>query len=176
MAVTDVRTQLLDALEREADEHGIDIVDVEVTGPSSAPIVRVRIDHADEEAPVISLDEVTEQTAWIDAVIDELDPVSGSYTLEVSSPGMDRPLRRPRDFERFAGEQVQVQTTATEGRRRFSGRLLGLREGNVVLSCDEGEVLIALEQIASAKIKPDYDAGKGQKKGQGKGQKKGKKS
>lgn len=164
MAVLDVRQEVLAALEAEAPAHGIDIVDVEVTGAKSAPILRVRIDHADEEAPTISLDEVTEETAWIDETIDQLDPVPSSFTLEVSSPGMDRPLRRAHDFERFAGEQVQVQTTAIEGRRRFTGKLLGMRDDSVCLSTDEGEVLIPLAEVKSGKIKPDYDANKGKKK------------
>ena len=97
-------------------------------------------------------------------MLDELDPLPGAYTLEVSSPGMDRPLRRPHDFERFAGQQIQLTTTATEGRKRFSGTLEGIADGVVRLTCDEGEFEIPFEEIKAAKIKPDYDAGKGKKK------------
>ena len=93
---------IIAALEAEAQEHGIDIVDVEVVGATKNPCVRVRIDHADEQAPTITLDEVTAETGWISDAIDELDPFPAAFTLEVSSPGLDRPLRRERDFVRFA--------------------------------------------------------------------------
>ena len=90
--------KIIDALEPLAAERGIDVVDVEVVGASKAPCVRVRIDHADEDAPTISLDEVTAETAWISDALDELDPIPSSFTLEVSSPGIDRPLRKRVDF------------------------------------------------------------------------------
>lgn len=149
---------VIDALEPLAATHGVDIVDVEVVGATKNPTVRVRIDHADETVDTISLDEVSEQTGWISEAIDELDPFPGSFMLEVSSPGLDRPLRRAHDFERFAGEQVSLVTTATEGRRRFSGKLVGIdAEGVVNIETDEGELLIPLDQIAKCVIKPDFD-------------------
>lgn len=82
---------IIAALEAKAQEHGIDIVDVEVVGATKNPCVRVRIDHADEQAPAITLDEVTVETGWISDAIDELDPFPAAFTLEVSSPGLDRP-------------------------------------------------------------------------------------
>lgn len=97
--------KILSALEQAALNHHIDIVDVEVVGSSKNPVVRVRIDHDDEKAETISLDEVAQETSWISETIDELDPFPASFTLEVSSPGMARPLRRAKDFERFAGEE-----------------------------------------------------------------------
>ena len=149
---------ILAALEAAAGTHGVDVVDVEVVGATKAPTVRVRIDWADESRGTISLDDVAAQTGWVSDAIDELDPFPGSFTLEVSSPGLDRPLRRPRDFERFAGQTVSLATTATEGRRRFTGTLEGVREGSVVLATDEGEVAIALDQVRRCTIKPDFSA------------------
>lgn len=151
--------KLIALLEERAAEHGVDIVDVEVTGSSKSPVVRVRIDHADEDAPTITLDEVTQETAWISEAMDEADPFPGAFTLEVSSPGLSRPLRRPHDFERFAGQDVALTTNATEGRRRYTGRLLGLDgQGRVMLATDEGEVGFDLGQVRSCTIKPDFDA------------------
>ena len=72
---------VIDALEPLAATHGVDIVDVEVVGATKNPTVRVRIDHADETADTISLDEVSEQTGWISEAIDELDPFPGSFML-----------------------------------------------------------------------------------------------
>ncbi len=158
MAQTSLEQQIIDALEAVAATHGIDIVDVEVVGAKRAPIVRVRIDHADEELPTITLDEVSAQSEWVNEVIDELDPIPDSFMLEISSPGLARPLRRERDFERFAGQNVQLTTTATEGRRKFTGELLGISAGVARLSCDGETFEIPFDQIKSCKIKPSFDA------------------
>lgn len=157
MAQSTIERQLIEALESCASDHGVDIVDVELAGSSKSPVVRVRIDHADESLPTISLDEVTAQNDWISEVLDEVDPFPGAYSLEVSSPGLDRPLRKAHDFERFAGESVSLVTTATEGRRKYTGELLGLVDGKVALRTDEGEFSFDIEEIKTAKIKPDYD-------------------
>jgi len=173
MAGSDIERQLIEALERVAPEHAIDIVDVEVTGAKSAPVVRVRIDHADEELPTITLDEVSEQSDWINAVLDEVDPIPGSYTLEVSSPGMARPLRRARDFERFAGQTVLLTTYGHEGRRRYTGTLDGMVDGKVSVTCDDGTFVFDLVDVKSCTIKPTFDFGQKPQKG---GSKKSKKN
>ena len=158
MAQSPLELRLVEALEQRAGDLGIDVVDVEVVGATKAPAVRVRIDHADETLPTISLDEITAQNAWISEVIEAIDPFPGSYSLEVSSPGLARPLRKAYDFERFAGEQVSLTTTATEGRRKYTGELLGIVDGKIALRTDEGEFSFELADIKSAKIKPDYDS------------------
>ncbi len=154
----DLTRTLIDLFESRSAEHGVDIVDVEVAGAASAPIVRVRIDWLDEERETIGLDEVTEQTEWISELMDEEDPIGPAYTLEVSSPGMARPLRRPHDFERFAGENVSL-TTRAEGRHKFTGELLGFEDGKVLVRTDEGEVAIDLADVKKAAIKPTFDFG-----------------
>ena len=156
MASTDIERELLAALEAAAPEHGIDVVDVEVVGASKAPVVRVRLDHADESLPTITLDEVTAQSDWVNAVIDEKDPFPGSYTLEISSPGLSRPLRRAHDFERFAGEDVSLNPIDREGRRHYTGTLKGLVDGRVVVECDGEEFSFAIDDIKSCKIKPRF--------------------
>ena len=158
MAYSELELMLVEELEKVAAEHGIDIVDVEVVGAKSSPVVRVRIDHADEDLPTISLDEVSAQSDWVTEVIDALDPFPGSFVLEVSSPGLARPLRKERDFARFAGETVQLTTKATEGRRKFTGELLGIEDGVVRLSCDNETFDIDFDQIKTCKIKPNFDA------------------
>ena len=149
--------RLLAALEEEAARHGADVVDVEVVGATKAPCVRVRIDHAEEGAQPITLDEVAAHSGWVNEVVERLDPFPGSYTVEVSSPGLDRPLRRPRDFERFAGERVSLTTLAHEGRRRFTGELLGMRDGRVVVATDDGEHAFDPAEIGRCVIKPQFD-------------------
>ncbi len=150
--------EILAALEARAADHGIDVVAVELVGATKNPCVRVYIDHADEDAETISLDEVAAETGWIGEVLDEVDPLPSAYTLEVSSPGMARPLRRERDFARFAGSDVTLSTTATEGRRKFTGALLGVEDGSVALEVDGERVLIPLDQVKKCNIKPDFSA------------------
>ena len=158
MPATGIEQEIIEALEPRAAERGIDVVDVEVVGASKAPCVRVRIDHADEDAPTISLGEVTAETEWISAALDELDPIPSSFTLEVSSPGLARPLRKPRDFERFAGQTVAVSLAPGEGRRRYTGVLLGLENAVVALEVDGERVELPFDQIRKCTIKPDFSA------------------
>ena len=157
MSKSETEQSIIDALEKGAADHASDIVDVSGEGAAQAPIVCVRIDHADESADTITLDEVTAQGGWINEIIDALDPFPGSYTLEISSPGLNRPLRRPHDFERFAGETIALQTTAKEGRRRYTGELRGFEDGKVLMTCDDGEHEIPLDEVKDAKIKPKID-------------------
>jgi len=93
----------------------------------------------------------------VSGVLDVEDPIRGEYTLEVSSPGLDRPLFQARDFERFAGNQVDVRLLApVNGRRKFKGVLGGLRDGQVVLQMDDEELVVALDEIDRARLVPDY--------------------
>ena len=158
MPKSGIEQEIIEALEPRAAERGIDVVDVEVVGATKAPCVRVRIDHADESAPTITLDEVTEETEWISAALDELDPIPSSFTLEVSSPGMARPLRKQRDFERFAGETVQLSLTPGEGRRRYTGTLLGIEDGTISLEVDGERVELPYDDVRKCTIKPEFPA------------------
>lgn len=163
MVKTKVEQAVIDALEAVAPEHGIDIVDVELTGATKAPCVRVRIEGADGSS--LTLDDVTAHTAWVGEVVEGVDPVPGSYTLEVSTPGMARPLRRPRDFERFCGSEVELTTTAVEGRRRFKGRIEAVSDEAVTLELEDGErVDISHDEVKKCTLKPVYDF-KGKREG-----------
>jgi ribosome maturation factor RimP len=148
---------LWQALEARGNEKGIDVVDVEVVGATKAPCVRVRIDWLDEEHEPLTLDDVTAQNSWIAEAVEELDPFAGAYTLEVSSPGLDRPLTRPRDFERYAGNKVALETVAYEGRKRWKGTLEGLEGDTIVLTADDGETLkVPLEALKKARLVPTF--------------------
>jgi ribosome maturation factor RimP len=90
----------------------------------------------------------------LSAVLDVEDPISGAYTLEVSSPGIDRPLTREKDYVRWAGHLARVETTQPiDGRRRFKGTLLGLEDGAVKLKFDDGkEAIVPLALVTKAKL------------------------
>ena len=90
----------------------------------------------------------------LSAVLDVEDPIPSGYTLEVSSPGIDRPLTREKDYVRWSGYAVRVETTQPiEGRRRFKGTLLGLENGTVRLRLDDGqETAVPIELVSRAKL------------------------
>lgn len=93
------------------------------------------------------------------ALLDVENPIQGHYNLEVSSPGLDRPLFTLEQFERFSGERVQLTAFApVDGRRRFKGRILGAAEGTVRLEQDGAEVSLEFGNIAKARLVPDYDS------------------
>lgn len=92
------------------------------------------------------------------ALLDVEDPIPGHYDLEVSSPGLDRPLFTLDQFERFSGERVQLTAFApVDGRRKFKGRILGAADGTVRLDQDGSEVALEFGNIAKARLVPDYD-------------------
>lgn len=163
MVKSKLEQDIIDALEARAAEHGIDVVDVEIVGATKAPCVRVRLDKL--EGDPINLDEVTAQTAWVSDTVEALDPISGSYTLEVSSPGMKRPLRRPSDFVRFQGEEVELTTTAMEGHRSYKGVIAAADDASVTIQ-PEGEdaATISYDDVKKCTLKPVYDF-KGVKEG-----------
>jgi len=137
----------MDALERigrivapTIEGMGYDLVRVHLTG-GQRPTLQIMADRLDE-APM-TVEDCAEISRAVSAVLDVEDPLPGAYTLEVSSPGIDRPLTRLRDFERFAGLEAKLETIhplaihpAAEGRKRFQGRLAGLRGEDVLLTLE----------------------------------------
>lgn len=147
---------LLAALEPRAAAEGVEIVTVEVVGSRKAPTIRVYLDTPEG----ITFEQITEAQAWVNEIMDEIDPFPGAYTLEVSSPGIDRPLRTPEHFARFAGEEVYVMTTAPiDGRSRFNARLDGFDAdtSGVMLDMDGASVAVPLSDIKKAHVKGVID-------------------
>lgn len=148
--------QLLGALEPRARQEGIEIVTIEVVGAKKSPTIRVYIDtdHG------VTFDELSAAQAWINEIMDELDPFPGAYTLEVSSPGIDRPLRTPEHFQRFAGQTAVVKTVGPiDGSSSFTGDIVSADEGQVVLSVDGSDRTIPFDQIKKAHLKGTIDFG-----------------
>lgn len=129
---------------------GYEIVRVQMSG-GRAPTLQIMCDRIDGEA--MQVDDCADISRSVSALLDVEDPIGHEYTLEVSSPGIDRPLVRRKDFERFAGYVVRIETQfAIDGRRRFKGRLLGLDGDDVRVALDEGETAVPFEAIAKAKL------------------------
>ena len=143
---------LLAALEPRAEQEGIEIVTVEVVGSRKSPTIRVYLDTPEG----IAFDQIASAQAWVNEIMDELDPFPGAYMLEVSSPGIDRPLRTPEHFARFAGDQVYIMTKApVEGSSRFNATLKGYDQAaDAVLLEREGvEISIPYDQLKKAHVK-----------------------
>ena len=139
-----------------AGSRGLDLVAVEIAGAREHPLVRVFLDRQGG----IGIDALAEANAWISEALDEAEAVSGPYVLEVSSPGVDRRLRTPSDFERFVGEDVVVKTAApVEGRRRFTGTLEAIDGAGVVLRVEEERYSIPFDDIAKANLRGRIDSG-----------------
>jgi ribosome maturation factor RimP len=116
------------------------------------PTIQVMADRADGSQ--ISVDDCEQISHDVSAAIDVDDPLPGAWTLEVSSAGIDRPLTRTKDWNRFAGHQARVDTFFPQnGRKRFSGVVLGADETSARLRLDDGsEVFIGLSDIRRAKL------------------------
>lgn len=131
-------------------DMGYDIVRVQVTG-NQRQRLQVMAERRDGQA--ITVDDCAEISRAVSAILDVEDPISGAYTLEVSSPGIDRPLTRLADFDRFAGLDARVETEApVDGRRRFRGRLLGTEGESVKIRQDDTVLDIPFGAIHRAKL------------------------
>ncbi|MDP6709067.1 MAG: ribosome maturation factor RimP [Alphaproteobacteria bacterium] len=133
---------------------GYALVRVRFMGDQQRPTLQVMAERMD--GAEMCVDDCAELSRTISALLDVEDPLPGSYLLEVSSPGIDRPLVKAADFERFAGHEAKLECRrAQDGRKRFRGRLLGL-EGEVVrlaLADGSGETAeIPLADLAEAKL------------------------
>jgi ribosome maturation factor RimP len=140
-------------------EPTIAALGLELWGVDYAPrprnsLVRLYIDHAARE---VTLDDCEAVSREVSALFDVEDPVSGHYTLEVSSPGLDRPFFRAAQLPRFVGEDLDVTLHApVGGRRRLHGRLEAV-DGERITLCVDGETfLFEFAQAAKIRIRPDY--------------------
>jgi ribosome maturation factor RimP len=133
---------------------GYELVGVEFHASHANALLRIYIDRESG----ITLDDCQRVSHQVSGMLDVEDPIAGRYTLEVSSPGLDRPLFEAEHFIRFAGSEVRIQLrTLLEGRRKLLGRLRGM-EGDVVVLVDgEGrEWRVPLEQIEKARLAPEF--------------------
>ncbi len=147
-------SELLDALAPRAAEEGVEIVTVSVVGAKKAPTIRVFIDTESG----VSFDELASAQAWINDIMDALDPFPGAYTLEVSSPGIDRPLRTMEHFKRFVGDTCVVKMGhPIEGRSNFTGVIVSAEGEDVVLDVDGAEVTLAHSDMKRAHLKGMVD-------------------
>lgn len=134
------------------EEMGYEIVRVQMQ-EGHRKILQIMLDRADDTE--ISIDDCERASRQISALMDVEDPIEGNYNLEVSSPGIDRPLTRKKDFERYKGFDAKIALLMPQnGRKRFSGALGEVKEETVMITLSENgeEVELPFDQISTAKL------------------------
>ncbi|HEX3209920.1 MAG TPA: ribosome maturation factor RimP [Geminicoccaceae bacterium] len=146
----DAIRQITELIEPTVHDLGFEVVRILMTG-GQRPTIQVMAERISREP--MSVDDCAELSHAISARLDVADPIAGPYRLEVTSPGIDRPLVRRADFERFAGFEVRLETDVPiDGRRRFRGRLVGVVGDDVCLQLPEGERRIPYGAVRRAKL------------------------
>ncbi|MES9844396.1 MAG: ribosome maturation factor RimP [Candidatus Sedimenticola sp. PURPLELP] len=133
---------------------GYELVGVEYMGDGrSGHILRIYIDHANG----ITVDDCSSVSHQVSGVLDVEDPIHEKYALEVSSPGLDRPLFFKENFEQFKGNRVKIRLhEKMHGRRRFEGVLNGLQDDDVLIDVDGEEFVLPYDLIEKARLVPEF--------------------
>lgn len=146
--------QLQELLEPSVTALGYEFWGLEYLAQGHSALLRIYIDA--EQG--INVDDCARVSRQVSAVLDVEDPIAGEYRLEVSSPGMDRPLFTIAQFAAAAGETIKLKLRMNyEGRRNFKGRLVGVEEEDVVILVDDHEYLFPVVDIEKANVVPRFD-------------------
>lgn len=137
-------------IEPELASLGYELVELVFTKTGHTRVLRV---HIDKEGGGITIDDCTEASRLLDPILDATELIMSQYMLEVSSPGVERPVRKAADFERFIGEAIRMEAyVASNGRKRFAGTLVGFEDDMIQVECD-GEVYeVHIENLKRANL------------------------
>ncbi|MGE5624546.1 MAG: ribosome maturation factor RimP [Bacillota bacterium] len=148
-----MREKLIGLLEAPVEALGYEVVELEFHPQGRGGLLRIFIDREGG----VTVDDCEKVSRQVSAVLDVEDPIPGAYTLEVSSPGLDRPLRKEADFVRFAGERAKLELTLPkDGRKRYTGTLQGCEAGEVRIEVDGVVHKLSLGDIAKARLVPEF--------------------
>ena len=151
--------KLVDPLARD---EGLEVVEIELRRePRVGRVLRVYLDRREklDESEAPDVDELSKVSRQLSDLLDVYDVVNGAYTLEVSSPGIERPLRTPEHFARYVGKRVRVRTAEMiDGRKKFLGVLYDATDKGVTVSQDGREVFIPFQLISRANYSHDWNA------------------
>ncbi len=150
--MADAAENLWQIIQPYVDAEGIELDDVEVLGSEGASIVRVTVDAGEP----VDVDRIARISRGVSRLLDETDPIGGSYTLEVSSPGLERKLRRPRHFEKSVGSEVKVKTRGpVDGERTHRGLLVAATDDGFTVALtdatDGAERSFAYDDVSTAR-------------------------
>ena len=146
--------KLTELIRSVVEPMGYELIGVEyLSGYQGGNLLRVYIDAEDG----IQLEDCTQVSHQLSGVLDVEDPLPYEYNLEISSPGMDRPLFTREHFEHFVGHKVSIKlSSALPGRRKYKGTLIGLEEANVLIEVDGVQHQLPLDQIQEARLVPEF--------------------
>jgi ribosome maturation factor RimP len=148
MALNETLNELVEPI---CEQMGYDLVRLQLQGGNSRKVLQIMAERKDRKA--MTVDDCADLSRAISPVLDEKDPIEDNYTLEVSSPGIDRPLVKLDDFNRFKGFEAKVEAASLiNGRKRFSGRLQGVDGDNVVIFFEGADVVVPFDLVAKAKL------------------------
>ena len=151
-----LRDQLIQLLQPVVVSLGYELWELEYAGRSGGGLLRLYIDSTDP-AVAITVDDCARVSRAVSQKLDAADPIPGEYTLEVSSPGLDRVLRTRAHFARVTGERVQVEMNVpVNGRKRFTGRLERVDEDDLILEMQGSTVSLPIDAIHKARVTPDF--------------------
>jgi ribosome maturation factor RimP len=151
-----VADRINEIAQQAAIDHGLELVHVEIAGPEGHPILRVFIDKPGG----VTHDNCSEMSTQIGTVLDVEDFIHSAYTLEVSSPGLERGLYKLSDYERFAGSNAKLKTRRpVNAQRNFRGRIAGIDNGNVIFEDrTSGQVTLPFDSIVKANLEVDVES------------------
>lgn len=140
-----------------ADEHGLELLLLELAGSARNPVVRVYLDREGG----IGIDDIAKANKWLKAQLDVVPAYSKGYTLEVSSPGIERPLVTLAHFERFAGSDAAVTVSPEiDGHKRFTGTITSVEGTDVLFDVDGTTIRVPLRAITKAQLRAEIDFGR----------------
>ncbi len=143
------------AAARVTADRGFELVDVELKQAPGGQLLRLVVDKTGG----IGLDELSSVSEEVSAILDAEDPIEGRYTLEVSSPGLDRPLRGEADYQRFAGSLARLSSyEPVDGRRHWTGRIVSCQDGVVTLDLEREQAAarVPLAKIAHGRLEVEF--------------------
>jgi ribosome maturation factor RimP len=150
MKIEEIQDKVIEIIEPVINDLGIDLVDIDLKKMGGKALLRVYI----ETETGVTIDHCERVSREVESILDVEDPIPYSYVLEVSSPGLDRPLKKPEDFIRFQRHMVRVVTREPIGKQTFfSGTLAAANENEIVLHLPKDrEITITYDMISSARL------------------------
>lgn len=153
LIVSSRQETLIELIEPVAQALGCELWGLEVLSQGRHSLLRIYIDKAEG----VGLEDCEKVSRQVSSLMDVEDPIAGQYTLEVSSPGMDRPLYKLEHYQQYVGEQISVKLTRTfEKRKKIQGRLNAVEGDEIIIQFEDEEFVLPLEWIEKAKLIPQF--------------------
>ena len=150
-------SRLTGLLDKTATGHGYELVLVEIQGGKANPVVCVYLDHEGG----ITIDQIAAASRWVKELLDGMPEYAAGYSLEVSSPGVDRPLVKLADFERFEGSEVKITTShEIDEQKHFTGTIRAIEGDVIILDAEGATVRVPFDDIKKARLQARIDFGR----------------